>query len=79
MYDADGNLRNIIGFEPPNPMVVFSTTMAYDKENRMTVLDHNGVKTTYTSDGDGEKLAEHRSSGVTTIVWDGVDYLEERT
>ncbi|MGC5198368.1 hypothetical protein [Aphanothece microscopica] len=69
----------IVGFEPPNGTVAITTTMAYDKENRLQVLDHNGAKTTYTYDGNGQKRSENVSGALTTIVWDGTDYLQERT
>lgn len=78
-YDLNGNLIGIVGFEPPNGTVAITTTMTYDKENRLQVLDHNGAKTTYTYDGNGQKRSENVSGALTTIVWDGTDYLQERT
>lgn len=78
-YDLNGNLIGIVGFEPPNGTVAITTTMTYDKENRLQVLDHNGAKTTYTYDGNGQKRSENVSGTLTTIVWDGTDYLQERT
>ena len=32
---------------------------------------------TYTYDGDGQKRSENKNGTVTTIVWDGMDYLGE--
>ncbi len=78
-YDLNGNLVGIAGFEPPNGTVAITTTMTYDKENRLQVLDHNGAKTTYTYVGNGQKRSENVSGALTTIVWDGTDYLQERT
>jgi YD repeat-containing protein len=78
-YDANGNLTEIHGFEPPNGTVGIRTTMTYDNENRMIVLNHNGTRSTYTYDGDGLKRAEISASGRTTLVWDGVEYLQERS
>ncbi len=76
-YDDNGNLTKLVGFEPPNGTVAITTTMTYDMENRMKVLEHNGAKTTYTYDGDGLKRSENVSGTVTTIIWDGSEYLGE--
>ncbi len=79
LYNVNGNLIGIVGFEPPNGTVAITTTMTYDKENRLQVLDHNGAKTTYTYDGNGQKRSENVLGALTTIVWEGTDYLQERT
>ena len=75
--DATFSVARIVGFEPPNGTVAITTTMTYDTENRMKILEHNGAKTTYTYDGDGLKRSENVSGTVTTIVWDGSEYLGE--
>jgi hypothetical protein len=54
-------------------------TMVYDKENRMVVHNLNGTLTTSTYSADGLKRAEITSAGTTTLVWDGTDYLQERS
>ena len=47
-------------------MIVITTTMTYDMENRMKVFEHNGAKTTYSYDGDGLKRSESVSGTMTT-------------
>jgi len=34
-----------------------------------------GVRTTYAYDGDGLKRSERAGAGVTTLLWDGRNYL----
>jgi YD repeat-containing protein len=53
------------------------TTMTYDKENRTKTFAEDTVVQTYTYDGDGQKRTENKNGTVTTIVWDGTDYLGE--
>jgi hypothetical protein len=53
------------------------TTITYDKENRMKTFAEDTVVQTYTYDGDGQKRSENKNGTVTTIVWDGTDYLGE--
>ena len=36
-----------------------------------------GVRTSYTYDGDGLKRSERVGAGVTTLLWDGRNYLWE--
>lgn len=52
--------------------------MSYDEENRMVSHNLSGNLVTYTYDGDGLKRSEISSTGRTTLVWDGTDYLQER-
>ena len=72
LYDANGNLTNVA--DPPNVL----TTMAYDKENRLREHSQNADVNTFLYDGHGLKRVE---VGVTrvTLVWDGSDYLQERS
>ncbi|MDI9640038.1 hypothetical protein QM565_30480 [Geitlerinema splendidum] len=51
--------------------------MSYDYENRMTRHELGSVVTKYTYSGDGLKRSEREGSEVTTLVWDGSDYLGE--
>ena len=76
-YDLNGNLTGVRGkLLSVNPGTI---TMVYDKENRMVAYNLNGTLTTYTYSADGLKRAEITSAGTTTLVWDGTDYLQERT
>ena len=52
-------------------------TMTYDEENRMSRLESGAVVSTYVYDGDNLKRTERVDGSVTTIVWDGADYLQE--
>ncbi len=75
-YDDNGNLTKVQG-PSGNP-----TTMEYDKENRLAIVRINpGALNvyTYTYSGDGPKRAEVTSLTWTTLVWDGSDYIQERT
>ena len=53
------------------------TTMTYDKENRMKTFAEDATIQTYTYDGDGQKRSENKNGVVTTLIWDGTDYLGE--
>lgn len=46
---------------------------------RSTTYDDGTDLVTYTYAADGRKRTEEDSSGVTTLVWDGGDYLQGRT
>ena len=52
--------------------------MSYDKENRLSNHLQGGTSTTYTYSGDGLKRVENVAGSVTTLVWDGSDYLQGR-
>ncbi len=77
-YSAPGNLTLDTGQ---------GLTMAYDEENRMTLLDSGAQVSTYAYDGDNLKRLEIATDinqdpptlAVTTILWDGTDYLGEVT
>jgi len=72
-----GNLTKVQG-PTGNP-----TTMEYDKENRLVVVRDPSSGTlnvyTYTYSGDGLKRAEVACLTWTTLVWDGSDYLGEKS
>ena len=53
--------------------------MAYDKENRLFEHRENAVINTFLYDGDGLKRVEALGATRTTIVWDGSDYLQDRS
>ena len=72
-FDANGNMTNV--WPPAGNRV----TMGYDKENRLTSHNDGGTRTTYTYDGEGLKRTEITGAGTTTLVWDGSNYLQERT
>ena len=51
--------------------------MVYDKENRLQKHQGGGVITTYQYSADGLKRTENDGTTLTTLVWDGSDYLAE--
>ena len=74
-YDSNGNptLENIA----TNPQ-----TYTYDKENRLTVVQWSGgtAHSTYTYAGDGLRRSLFEQGGtLTTTIWDGDDYLMEKS
>lgn len=52
-------------------------TMIYDKENRLSIHEEGSSVATYTYGGDGLKRLELVDGSLTTLVWDGDDYLGE--
>jgi YD repeat-containing protein len=56
-------------------------TYVWDQENRLVrVLNPDGTRSTYSYAGDGlRRTAQEAAASVTTFVWDGDDYLQERT
>ena len=72
-YSTNGNLT---GVTAPGEAPV---TMSYDFENRLREHVQGSSFTTYTYDGNSLKRSEHTSpAGKTTLVWDGMTYLQER-
>lgn len=73
-YDSLGNMtaENNVGS---------MTGYAYDPENRLTVLTHpDGTFSTYSYAGDGLRRNRQEPGGVVTLtIWDGQDYLQERS
>jgi YD repeat-containing protein len=70
-YESNGNrttVQDSTGFN----------TMVYDKENRLQRHEQGGTTTTYTYSGDGLKRSENVAGTVTTLIWDGSDYLQGR-
>lgn len=51
--------------------------MTYNDENRMSVHQDGATYVTYTYAGDGLKRSEEDAGGVTTLIWDGSEYLGE--
>jgi hypothetical protein len=52
--------------------------MSCDKENRMATFAEDATLNTYTYDSDGFKKALNVSGSLSTIIWDGTDYLQVR-
>ena len=52
--------------------------MDYDKNNRMVIHKLGAAVSTNTYDGDGFKRTENDGT-VTTLIWDGMNYLQGRT
>ena len=69
-YGLNGNLESVMGLGAP-------VTMAYDYENRLVSHVDDDTETSYTYSGDGLKRTEQTKAGVTTLIWDGGDYLGE--
>jgi len=71
-FDNAGNtwLENTLGQ---------TVTNSYDGENRLTkVLNADGTISTYAYSGDGlRRTAQEPGKTVTTMIWDGGDYLGE--
>jgi YD repeat-containing protein len=56
-----------------------TTQYLYYRENQLrAIIDPSGARTTMTYDGDQMRRTRQTASGVTTYVWDGSDYLQER-
>jgi YD repeat-containing protein len=51
--------------------------MTYDKENRMKEFFEDAVVHTFSYDGDGQKRSEKKNGVLSTLIWDGTDYLGE--
>jgi YD repeat-containing protein len=51
--------------------------MTYYWENRIKTFAEDMTIHTFTYDSDGQKRSENKNGVVTTIVWDGTDYLGE--
>ncbi|MDI9640029.1 hypothetical protein QM565_30435 [Geitlerinema splendidum] len=78
VYDDNGNQISAHGAIWSGTPVAVS--MSYDYENRVKVHHDvtSGEKTTYTYSADGLKRSERSGSNITTLVWDGSDYLQGR-
>lgn len=53
--------------------------MSYDKEKRMATFAEDATLNTYTYDSDGFKKVENVGGSLSTIIWDGTDYLQVRS
>jgi len=67
-FDANGNQTN-------QQLPWQKTTMTYDKENRMKEFFEDAVAHTFSYDGDGYKRTELKNGVLSTLIWDGTDYL----
>lgn len=75
-YNDNGNLVKTV-----LPVAQFGdiSTMVYDKENHLVAEIGLASSVSYTYYGDGLKRSEILSTGVvTTLVWDGSEYLQEQ-
>lgn len=73
-YDANGNLteENAAGSR---------TSYLYDSENRLaTIKFSDATISSYTYNGDGLRRSACEAGGsLITMIWDGDDYLQERS
>jgi YD repeat-containing protein len=71
VWDANGNTLAL------QDAVNGYYTMTYDFENRLkTHKRPDALVATYLYDGDGLKRVEFEYGGLTTIIWDGADYVQ---
>ena len=52
--------------------------MSYHKENRMATFAEDATFNTYTYDSDGFKKVENVDGSLSSIIWDGINYLQVR-
>ena len=72
-FDLNGNLTSA----QDNTGI---TTMSYEKENRLSVHQSASASVaTYQYGLDGLKAIENVDGAITTLVWDGSDYLQGRS
>jgi YD repeat-containing protein len=73
-YDANGNQvgENLLGR---------LTSYSFDNENRLVgIVFPNGTRSTYSYVGDGLRRSAFEAGGtLTTFLWDGNDYLMEKS
>jgi YD repeat-containing protein len=73
-YDANGNQvgENLLGS---------LTTYSFDNENRLVgVAFSNDTRSTYSYAGDGLRRSAFEAGGTLTMfIWDGSDYLMEKS
>lgn len=74
LFDANGN-------QVEEDLLGAKTTYVYDQANRLVrVLNPDGTRSTYTYAGDGlRRSAQEPGEALTTFIWDGDDYLMEKT
>jgi hypothetical protein len=56
-----------------------NTTYTYDSKNRMQALQTASELSPYAYNGDSLRRRIQDGSGTVFIVWNGTDYLQERT
>jgi hypothetical protein len=54
------------------------STMSYDKENWMATFAEGATLNTYNYDSDGVKKVENVRRNLSSLIWDGTDYLQVR-
>jgi YD repeat-containing protein len=54
-------------------------SMGYDKENRLVTYLAAGTSVSYVYAGSGLKRTEWNAGTPTTLIWDGQDYLKEKS
>ncbi|MHB8638023.1 MAG: hypothetical protein ACYC96_16310 [Fimbriimonadaceae bacterium] len=59
-------------------MLKLPTAMPYDLENRLANHHQMGSVVTFLYSADNLKRVKNIDGAVTTLVWDGRSYLEER-
>jgi hypothetical protein len=52
--------------------------MSYDKENWMATFAEGATLNTYNYDSDGVKKVENVRRNLSSLIWDGTDYLQVR-
>lgn len=71
-YDANGNVTS-------EQRGAVTTQFEYDRENRIVVRQEGIDRVTMTFDGSGLRRSRHMNGVLTTYIWDGSDYLMERS
>ena len=70
-FDQNGNMTEITESGG-------TTSMVFDKENRLAAHQLESVSASYLYDGRGRKRVEMTENGISTLVWDDDDYLQSR-
>lgn len=71
-YGRNGNLESVTGVGDP-------VAMEYDYENRLVRHDDGTDVAEYTYSADGLKRTEIGGTSMNTLIWDGIDYLGEKS
>jgi YD repeat-containing protein len=71
-YSKNQSLTSV--FEPAG-----FTTMAYDKEERLKQHEYGTTVTNYLYYNDNMKAVENIAGVLTTLIWDGTNYLQGRS
>jgi YD repeat-containing protein len=78
-----GALLSTGSFMPPTWFLPFGLggrqlCSTYDRENRMILRNEASNRTTMTYNGEGQRWTRQTSTKLTTFIWDGADYIQER-